>query len=361
MRIGDRTLWVWGDSYVLRMAWGYPVRQPDADVVVLGPVRTFLGGIEGFELEPNMPLPIPRRWTNQDGVPAQQMTLAEAVRTFTAEQLPDELTDPEIVDRALEEAGRKVASLGTDLPPFGHRTLGDAHFTHDTTLPEGYLHYENLTIGVAPEEGVAPTLVRVKPPPGGVYMVVQNLIQVHPGGHLMGDGLGAPGGEAGGWDGQPAEDWPSLGKMQELHRFLDRIGFHYTDRGRMARPIGGGGGGYATEPGREGFAYCGAGGWGYGLTAGGRGNPQPGGAFLAIACREIQNQGLISSRGLSVAAGDNGGCGGGGALSLQFERGEPGRYDLRGGRLPGNPGTHRDGIDGDAVILRLPQSRHLMY
>ena len=326
-----------------RMTWEITVRPPDAE-----------------------PVTLERRHSRIHESPTpQQQEWANARREFTVPEsewgdYPGPGTNAEIIKEARKLIPPKISSVGTDLPPLGHRTLGDAHFTHDVTLDDHYLHYQNLTIGVPPQEGVAPTLVRVTVPPGGALLAVQDQLVIHPGGVLLGDGRGAPGGQAGGWPDQPAEDWPSYGKMQELHALLDRTGFHYTDHGRRAQPVGGGGGGHATEPGREGFSYCGAGGWGHGLTAGGDGTPAAGGAFIAIACREIRNAGLISSRGLSVAAGDNGGCGGGGGVSLLYEEGTPGRVDVRGGRLPGNPGTHRDGIDGDAVLIKLPESRHLM-
>ena len=243
-----------------------------------------------------------------------------------------------------------------DPPPLHHRVLGDATFEDSATLPENWVHYQTLTLGRAVEEGEDPHAATIETPLGGGVVIVQGLLDVHPGAVLSTDGKGAPGGQPGGWPEQPREDHPSESKAQEIIHLLRQIDFRYLNHGRNSLPIGGGGGGNAKELGYIGFTYCGRGGAGVGVGRGDDGNPAAGGAPLFVFAREIRNRGLLSARGLTVPANDRGGCGGGGCIFVFYEEGDPGSADARGGRYPDREQFHRDGLDGDVHLVKLPES-----
>ena len=311
---------------------------------------------------------------------AEQLNRSEGrvYRTFTVEEAaknPDYPLPPTITEiiqmlNDRTDVGVKLADVGTDIPPLGHRSQGDVTFLEDAQLPATYNMYQNLTIGkqgtpavptaVPPIEAVPDIAPTISTQPGGAIIVVQGTLTINAG-HLSADNSGAGVAAHGGWVGQPEEDHVSHGKVQEMLELLRRTDFRFQGNGWNASPVGGGGGGLpgGSPPGR-GFTYCGQGGEGgpsgvFGVDT----HPGRGGGVLVIVTRNLVNHGLITARGGSVTdSQDNSGGGGGGFVAILYETAERvGNASARGGSAAG---TGQPGKDGEVYASPLPASVMVM-
>ena len=316
-----------------------------------------------------IPNPTPEQLDRANRRTFKSYTIAEAAAN---PGYPDPPTVTDILQLmyARKDVGVKLADIGTDLPPLGHRSQGDVTYLKDTQLSATYNMYQNLTIGkqgtpavptaVPPIEAVPAIAPTISTQPGGAIIVVQDTLTINAG-HLSADNSGAGVAAHGGWVGQPEEDHVSHGKVQEMLELLRRTDFRFHGNGWNASPVGGGGGGLpgGSPPGR-GFTYCGQGGEGgpsgvFNVET----HPGHGGGVLVIVTRNLVNHGVITARGGSVTdSQDNSGGGGGGFVAILYETAERvGNASARGGSAAG---TGQPGKDGEVYASPLPASVMVM-
>lgn len=277
------------------------------------------------------------------------------------------LTQEEVLERARPLFGPRLSDIGTDLPPFGHRTLGEGAFTESSTLPDTYCHYHDLTLGsvenlvdyFAANANRPPPLVTIETPPGGAAVVVQDTLTVNHDALLSADGKGAGGGMDGGFPGQPEEGEPHHGKVQEILGVLRRIGFRQDALSLLGQPVGGGGGADTGGTPGHGFTYCGRGGTAPATDASGVHRGKPGGGVLVVVTRHLICRGGFSARGIDTLNTERGGASGGGLILIVYETksDDPITASARGGRASGPGGN---GLDGHVYAAPLPRSIMVM-